>query len=286
MKYFNAIKSDSKQHQLHKQFLYPIFEHIKKELTTKDIINFIEKVKFCPIKNINIIGSDLLNYNEFELLISHLSSLLVQKHYYLDLSDITKDNIYKVSKICNEFSVIVLTLFYNPDITNLIDIVNSLKTANLPIHYRCTVSNETEVLHFKKIISECQITNYSFIPYYTNNYKFFKENVFLRFDEVLELQNDIIKIHSNEYINPVFFGKICLMPDNTVKTDIHSTGIIGYNDENFIIQESLYKALTSENNWRLTRNKVEPCKNCVARFLCTPISNYEIVLKKFKICEQ
>jgi len=38
--------------------------------------------------------------------------------------------------------------------------------------------------------------------------------------------------------------------------------------------------------WQLTRNKVEICNNCVAKYLCTPISNYELITKKYNKCKK
>ncbi len=282
--YFNSKKNKEKNLQLHKQFPYPIINQEEKELTAVNIINFIDRIKYCPLKCINIVGFDLFKQKYIDTLITYLASINVHKRYYLELSDIPEDIANIVSIIPNKNSSIVLTLFYDSSITKLVNCANVFEELQIPIHYRCVVASEKDVLYFQKIILKNHITNYSFIPYFDNNYFFLKKNVFLQFDEILKSQHDVTSIHTNEYINPLFFGKICLMPDNTVKTDIHSIVPIGYNDENFIIQESLFKALTSDNNWNITRSKVETCKNCVARNICTPISNYELMLQNYKLC--
>lgn len=287
--YFNRVKSGVNNHILHKQFVYPILDENNSEieLTIENIIHFFESIKYSSLKNINIVGSNLLNFNGFSSLVSYLSSFNANKRYFLRLSEIVFDNFMRIKEINPEDTTIVLTIFADSELNELERAIISLQNLNLNFQFRCAVASEMEAVFFKELFTRYKISNYHIIPYLDNtNFRFFCKNVFLTFEEVLELQNSMINIHTNEHINPLFFGKICLMPVNSVRSDIHSENPIGYNDDNFVIQEALYIALSTENSWRLTRNKVESCKDCVARNICTPISNYEIMLQKYKICEQ
>ena len=165
--------------------------------------------------------------------------------------------------------------------------INIVAKNNIDVHFRFMISHENQVELFEKIINDLSLDNYSFIPYFDKtNYQLFKENVFLTFDEVLDLNQDIIDIHAKEYINPMFFGKLFLLPDNNVYSDLHNDRPIAYNSTDFSIQEALFKVLTRNNKWRLTRNKVKDCKHCVAKFICPPISNYEIIFNQYKICDK
>lgn len=283
--YINAKKKSKSELKLYKQFLYPIYDEEYSELTIAEIKNFVEKVYLSSFEKMNIIGSDLFNYRYLDSLVLYLSSFRINKYYYFEISDLTNVKIDKLLKLCDSYSTVIVTLFYNSVNKNLTNIIRKLESVSLPVIIRCAVSNEAEVDYFKKLMMDSQISIYRFIPYLDNNYDFFKENVFLRFNEVLEVSTDLTNIHTNEYINPFYWGKICLMPDNTVRTDVNSAEIIGYNNNRLSIQESLYKILTSDNNWMLTRSKVESCKNCVIRLLCTPISNYELLTSRFKTCE-
>jgi pseudo-rSAM protein len=89
-----------------------------------------------------------------------------------------------------------------------------------------------------------------------------------------------------EYINPIFFGKLFLLPDNNIYLNFHEKKPIANNNDDFLIQDVLHKAITQDNNWRLTRSKAVSCVDCVATFICPPISNYELVFNKYKICNK
>ena len=79
------------------------------------------------------------------------------------------------------------------------------------------------------------------------------------------------------------FGALTFLPNGNCYTNINSKPIGN------IYKKSIYKLIhycliQRDKDWLLTRNKVEPCKNCLFNALCPPISNYERVIKQYNLC--
>lgn len=44
------------------------------------------------------------------------------------------------------------------------------------------------------------------------------------------------------------------------------------------------KILAADSFWFLTRQRVEPCRDCVYNRLCCPVSDYKLGMQKFNLC--
>ncbi|MCX6283434.1 MAG: hypothetical protein NTW31_04255, partial [Bacteroidetes bacterium] len=51
------------------------------------------------------------------------------------------------------------------------------------------------------------------------------------------------------------------------------------------IQELVRHEIYNGQSWELTRMKVSPCSECLYRFFCPPVGNYELFMKKFNFCD-
>jgi len=49
------------------------------------------------------------------------------------------------------------------------------------------------------------------------------------------------------------------------------------------LKEIVLYELSQTNSWKLTRDKIDPCKNCLFQQLCPPISNYELFFEKYNL---
>jgi len=92
-------------------------------------------------------------------------------------------------------------------------------------------------------------------------------------------EKDIIK---NSSINRNDFGKLFILPDGKIYSNLNSESI--GNIKTDLFQEAIYKELKYTKNWLKTRGDVIPCKNCIYKAICPPISNYERYLNKFNLC--
>jgi len=281
--YINTHQINKTNHNLHKQFLFPIYSNDKVlELLPQQIIVFLNKINKSPVKNINIIGHNIFNYSGFNEIIKHLKSINIIKNFFVILDDLD-DKCKNIVKLKDNNNKIIITVFEDYKKEKIECLINIAEKNDIPIHFRFAVSKESQLNNFSQLIDELTIDNYNFIPYITNNIDFFLKNVYLSFEEVLKTNNNLIEIHEKEYINPLSYGKLLLLPDNLIYANIHNKNVSD-NNKNASIKEAIYKAIISNSDWRLTRNKVDSCKDCVAKFLCTPISNYEFYTKQYKTC--
>lgn len=283
-----SIYLDSKPNKvgiidLHKQFLSPIQNNEEKEINLIDIIRVLDSTRNSSMHKINIISSDIFNYSNFLSLIEFLEKFPANKFYYLLLSDFIYDN-DKILQLNNSNNYFILSLFHSEDHKKLKKVFDLCHKNNIHLHTRFLVSDEKQVKYFENIIQKYEISDYSYIPFYNgSNLQFFKKNVFMTFNEVLATEQDIQDLHLKEYINPYFFGKLAILPDGFISYDFQ---YLIHIEDDFSINEVLFKAMTGNSRWRLTRKNVEPCNSCVAKFICPPISSYETVLHNYKICDK
>jgi len=91
------------------------------------------------------------------------------------------------------------------------------------------------------------------------------------------------EIASRLFINHLSFGKLFILPNGDVHANLNMPHIGNIKSNKLI--EILRNAHTIEDSsWYLTRAKVEPCKNCVYRYLCQPISSYELYFGIMNLC--
>jgi len=144
------------------------------------------------------------------------------------------------------------------------------------------VKNDNDLNKIIKITG--QISNYTIQPYLDNdNISFFKKNVFVEKTDILN-NNDIFQIAANETINKQLFGNVYITESGNIKLSNNASPI--GNIKNNSIYKAVYDAFAEKQHhpWFLTREQVEPCKNCVFSKLCPSISNYELFLNKFNFC--
>jgi len=101
---------------------------------------------------------------------------------------------------------------------------------------------------------------------------------------VIEPKLKFINVFWNMKLNSNFFGIF----DITPTCDIHAHGsqhIIGNLQlDNFSWTNMVVRELQQNNSWRLTRDMTS-CKCCPFRYLCPPISSYEIASNNTQICK-
>ena len=131
------------------------------------------------------------------------------------------------------------------------------------------------------LVQELNIQNYSIIPYFSKlNLSFFEENVFIKEEDIENTKHDIKELFSKTIINRINFGKLTIMSNGSVYSNVNSEKLfdLGYKS----IHAGIFFEIQHGVNWMKTRNNIEPCKNCLYTSLCPPISNYEYVLKSMQ----
>ncbi len=91
------------------------------------------------------------------------------------------------------------------------------------------------------------------------------------------------EIASRFHINHYDYGKLFILPNGDLHTNLNIDNI-GNIFNNKLAEVIRNAHLPEKGTWLLTRAKVEPCNNCLYRYLCQPLSNYEFFLKIMNIC--
>ena len=191
----------------------------------------------------------------------------------------------KQEEFFNQFNNSNFYIKVTVDISNfkMSDLLQIINQEQIIINF--IITNNSEMTTAIKIAEDNKLTSWSLIPYYNgNNLDFFKENIFIEEDDILTKQ-DILSVFSKGVINKQLFGNIYITETGDVKLNPNSKSIGSiYNTDVYSI---LYKSFATKQHhpWFLTREQVEPCKNCVFSKLCPSISNYELFLNKFNFCK-
>ena len=109
--------------------------------------------------------------------------------------------------------------------------------------------------------------NIELMPWYNgSNMNFFKKYVFNTFGDIISNPVSKQKIFRRQVLNENFFGKLLIYPDGIVHANANFPSI-------------------PSSAWFLTRDRSSGnCKNCINRYLCPSISNYEIVAGIDNMC--
>lgn len=223
---------------------YPFFDELIAEIKS-----YSERQisNFNAIININHFCDSTYNPKIATLLSSKNIRLLV----CIDAEDLTNEHLQIMSKYINQIDVI------------------------------CKVTNEEQFAKSYDLFSIAGI-NAIFLPYFTgDNSSFFETNIYQDENDILEPKLTKKEIFARQRVNSNFFGKIHVRPNGGVLANINGVPLGVYK---FGFQEFIYAELKNGTFWRKTRDCVKPCDTCIYRYLCPPISNYEVVLDKFDMC--
>ncbi len=145
------------------------------------------------------------------------------------------------------------------------------------------IESDSQLLYAQELIEKYNVINHRIKPIYNNsNIDFFESSVYLDPEDFADNEIKRKEIYANQIINRNYFGNLYVFADGSVKTTILDNKIIGRIDQDFV--SILRSACQETSNWFLTRNKVEPCRNCCFNELCPPISDYELQIGKYNLC--
>ncbi|MCL2290292.1 MAG: TIGR04150 pseudo-rSAM protein [Bacteroidetes bacterium] len=251
----------------------------KSEMSFNMITSIIESLSGSSVNKINLMGGNVFKHPCFceilSLINNHNIEIELYAHYK-HLLNYTTPNSLPISVlnviIDNEVDMIALT--------NVISLINN---AQFTIKYHFFVTNDKEYENIINKLPTLDIENYIFHPLFNeHNFDFFKENVFVNKDDICGEKTSITDIYIRQVANPIYFGKLYIMCNGDVFANLNANKI--GNLENQSLAEIANNEMDKGTSWRQTRDKVKPCKKCLYKFICPPISNYEYCLGKFDLC--
>jgi pseudo-rSAM protein len=276
----SSSKTNPQYKNAFKQTLLPYSEKNQKEIGFSTIQKLITGFKGSSLGVINIIGGNIFLHSEIKEIINFLNKQNLKINYYFNIDDY-QDSIGYIELINQENSYLTICVLNSFSILRTVQNIFILCFKNF--NYKFVIENEEDLFEIKKYIKESILLNYSFYPLYNKrNFDFFKENVFITYDDLFNTKHNQLEIFQKEKINTNFFGKIIILANGDIFSNINEKklGNILTHDLN----EISLTELSIANSWFLTRMKVQPCSDCIYSRLCPPISNYEIVIGKMNLC--
>lgn len=283
--HLNTIHCQDKNHIAVKgfnQFLYPkVTREHSMEMDFSIIHSLFAQLSGLTKLKINLVGRDIQKYTEWSALHSLLKKNQCLKHYHVQVPGCHPEIVDQLKK--NSY----LALMISPQLRNeTIEILNVFRAKcknRIKCDYNFIVENNGDVEKVTAIIQELNLCNAYFRPYYNgNNQSFFKENVYLGPEEISASRPSQSQIFSRKSGNENDYGKLTVLPDGSVYANVNDKSLGNLNQ--YSLKELITKELKEGKSWKRSRLHIKPCRNCIYQWLCPPVSNYEIYMRKFNFC--
>ena len=261
----------------YKQFLYPTYTE-KQKLSHAKYLEIIEQLSICQIDKINIIPATIEKKELFSYLLSLSRQYSIKTQIILPYKKYNKEDL-KQLLINPQFSIMIM-VHLPVDYEQLNSYINLFNEYN--ITWSLIASNKNDVIFLSKN-NLGKFTNVDYIPWYTgDNMDFFKEYIYNDFKDIIEQKNTKQHIFRKQILNDNLFGKLTIFPTGEVYSNVNFPTIGNIQDQK--LSEIVYSEIENYfKPWFFTRDYVS-CKNCVNKYLCPSISNYEIVANEYNMC--
>ena len=261
----------------YKQFLYPTYTE-KQKLSHAKYLEIIEQLSICQIDKKNIIPATIEKKELFSYLLSLSRQYSIKTQIILPYKKYNKEDL-KQLLINPQFSIMIM-VHLPVDYEELNSYINLFNEYN--ITWSLIASNKNDVIFLSKN-NLGKFTNVDYIPWYTgDNMDFFKEYIYNDFKDIIEQKNTKQHIFRKQILNDNLFGKLTIFPTGEVYSNVNFPTIGNIQDQK--LSEIVYSEIENYfKPWFFTRDYVS-CKNCVNKYLCPSISNYEIVANEYNMC--
>lgn len=261
----------------YKQFLYPTYTE-KQKLSHAKYLEIIEQLSICQIDKINIIPATIEKKELFSYLLSLSRQYSIKTQIILPYKKYNKEDLKQL--LTNPQFSIMIMVHLPVDYEELNSYINLFNEYN--ITWSLIASNKNDVIFLSKN-NLGKFTNVDYIPWYTgDNMDFFKEYIYNDFKDIIEQKNKKQHIFRKQILNDNLFGKLTIFPTGEVYSNVNFPTIGNIQDQK--LSEIVYSEIENYfKPWFFTRDYVS-CKNCVNKYLCPSISNYEIVANEYNMC--
>lgn len=250
------------------------------ELPMQQVSALLNQLQISAIHQANFIGGDVFSYSHFDELMSELEKYHFNKRIYIDHRLIRK-HINKVNQISKlGFNLVALINVIEHQIDD--SVFNEIENLeNVSAVFLITKSEEYQVA--EDITTKYNL-NSKIIPFFNGtNIDFFEEYVFQDVTDILDTKWGRSELFSNMVINSNDFGKLAILPSGDAYANFNHSSIGNIFTQT--IDDMVNGEMSSGKVWRNTRDSVKPCKDCIFKYLCPPISNYEYVTQRYNFCK-
>lgn len=254
-----------------KQFVHCTQEYGEETLTLDDYTRLFTQLEACGVNRLNFVLSELSESHEKLLL--GLQSYSCKKHLFLSWKNLNHDFL----KFLNEKTELHVSVdLSEEDTATLSSHIEAYK--GYPISWEFIVTQESDL----DFVEQMDLEKKTMRPFYNGkNRSFFEDTVFMGLEDITEIPISKKQIFRRKALNENFFGKMYVHANGDVYTNLNQRALGNF--KTHTLGELIYKELDDSHAWLKIRDG-EVCGNCVYRYLCPSISNYEQVLKKENLC--
>jgi pseudo-rSAM protein len=278
---FGTGKSDNKNFgsfNLQIPFYYDTNCQINIKL--EELKGLFNELKYSSLNKIHLVGDQLINEDKYNDLLDFLTGLDLIKEIYINASSVSSGLLNKIDQ---------LSMFPGVKFNLIVDELNRLENtfkfhlSKDIFHYIFLVKNEANYLQISEFNEINKLNSATLTPVFTSdNSTFFEENIFTSVSDIDEINPSQLDLYRNQKMNTLFFGKLYINAKGIITSNICSEPL-GRCGKDSIAKIVLDEMLNGEN-WFRIRSKFSPCKECIYRDFCQPISNYELAIGKVNLC--
>jgi pseudo-rSAM protein len=267
----------------YKQFLYCFKGNTgNNKINISDISKLFKEIKNSKLYKINIVGGNIFNHPELIAIVKMLNNAKLLKEYiihYLNMED-NKEYFSSLTEGNNQLRTLIHFPLKMDVFNHQMDILGKYY---LNKKFTFVIKENEDIVKVEQVISEFKLDDYELLPYYNgNNKSFFKENVFIDREAIIESKPTMHDIFTRMTLNTSDFKKLVILSNKEVYANLNHPKIGRYGKSD--IFDLIYKELHRGKSWTRVRNNVNPCKSCVYNALCPPISDYEYAIGRYNLC--
>ena len=271
--YFYINPTISGNNNFYKQLPYPLKEGPL--LGMDKILQFVKSCNNPFLLNVSLVGNIFTypNYGRFVDKIAGLVKNVIINITYIDL-------------ISHKNQLLELSMLQNISINVLFDChpYNLIELHEFTFHMKLIflVLSEVNYNQISEIINDIP-DNYEaqIVPIFNGgNIDFFEKYVFTSQEDLNTIKITKREVFIHQTLNSNDFGKIFILPDGSVHTNVNFEPLGSINNSPYSI---VFKEITEGNSWLRIRNQ-KPCTNCIYQWLCPSPNNYELAFGKPNLC--
>lgn len=245
----------------------------------------LAETKDNRLKKLNIIGGDIFKYPKLIPLADELNSLAITRVYHIHYLNLRENpaffNIFRAGGDNNRLNVIVHFPLNQHAINSAFKQLQTEKLQEVKITF--VIESEADMSCAEEIVNAHDIRDYEFCPYYNSgNLAFFKENVFINREAIVDSKPGMNDIWARQLINSQEFKKLTILNNKDIFANPNNPRIGTLGRDN--IYDLIFRELHKGKSWTKARKNVTPCKCCVFNALCPPISSYEYAVGRYNLC--
>ncbi|MEI7980266.1 MAG: TIGR04150 pseudo-rSAM protein [Bacteroidota bacterium] len=264
------------------QFTFPKINSAGREsIDTGMIERLIDEVSSLPLLTINLVGSHVLSYPGLGRLLTLSQAKQFRKKIHIPLNLYERGHLPLITSYTRLVFLVTFPVS-SSEILKMRNIIQEIPREK-DREFIFIVQDHDEVEQSEVLIGQLDLKSVYFKPFFNgHNNLFFETSVFMTETDIVSSKPSQRQILSRYMMNENDFGKITILPDGSIYSNVNEVALGSLKESSVI--ELIKKERNGGSSWKRIRMDQTPCSRCIYQFLCPPVSNYELFMKKFNLC--